>query len=94
MSVAANVAVGASILLTGVSFLLMCIGAISWARVRHARLLWVCVAFALFALQGILLAVATYERRAEVADGEMLLPGVAVLGLATVACLYLAVLKR
>ncbi|HUR61179.1 MAG TPA: hypothetical protein VM286_02285 [Candidatus Thermoplasmatota archaeon] len=92
---AANAAVAAGILLAGIAFLLFVVGAIAYRRVRHARLLWVALAFLALCAQGVLLALEAYARRADVAAGSpveaLLFPA---LGLAAALCLYLAVLKR
>jgi hypothetical protein len=93
-TLAANVAVAASILQCGVALVLAAVGGISWARVRHGRLMAATLAFVVLAAQGLVLALAAYQQRGKVAEGEMLLPWVAGLGLLTVACLYVAVLKR
>ncbi|MFO1533071.1 MAG: hypothetical protein ABR562_05135 [Thermoplasmatota archaeon] len=92
----ANVAVGAAVLLTGISLLLTIVGFVSFARLRNGRLLWVGLAFLGFAAQGATMAWWAYDRRAELAAA----PGVpdllvlASMGLAIVVGLYLAVLKR
>jgi hypothetical protein len=91
---AANLAVGCSILLAGVSALLLLVGLVSYARVRHPRLLWVALAFSLMCAQGVVLALASYRDRLAIAEGELFLPGLAVLGLATALTLYVSVLKR
>jgi len=95
MSVAANVAMGAAVLLTGLSLLLSVVGLVSWSRLRHPRLLWVSVAFALFAAQGVYLAERAYAARAEIqaAGLDGLLPTVTFLDLAIVLALYLAAWK-
>lgn len=91
----ANVAVAAGILLAGLSALLCVLGLLSYARLRHARLLWIALAFAAFAAQGAYLAWLAYERRADVAAqaaGEF--PILTLGSLVIVVLLYLAVLKR
>lgn len=91
----ANLAVGAGILLAGVAVILMLLGLISYSRLRHARLLWVAVAFLGFALEGAYLAWMAYDRRLDVAAGTAgEFPILAFGNLAIVIALYLAVLKR
>lgn len=92
---AANLAVGASVVLAGISALLAFIGFLSYARLRHGRLVWVGLAFTGFAAEGGLLAWWSYQQRVELAAGnspELLV--LAVVNLAIVLALYLAVLKR
>lgn len=92
---AANVAVGAAVVLAGISLLLAVVAAVSYARLRHGRLLWVGAAFTGFAAEGCALAWWAYARRADLAAGgspELL--WLAVLNLGIVLALYLAVLKR
>lgn len=91
----ANVAVGAAVLLAGVSLLLAVVGVVSYLRIGHKRLLWVAAAFVGFLVQGVLLASVLYRDRGAVAAGQAdVLPWLAVLNLGIVAALYLAVLKR
>lgn len=90
----ANLAVGAAVLLAGVSALLFAVGLVAYARLRHARLLWVTLAFLLLAVQGALLARLAYHDRAAIAAGDSSLTGLALVGLGIVLALYLAVLKR
>ncbi|HUR25587.1 MAG TPA: hypothetical protein VM327_06200 [Candidatus Thermoplasmatota archaeon] len=94
MSWIANLAVGAAVLLCGVSTLLFVVGLLSYMRLRHGRLLWVGFAFLLLALQGVYLAKLAYDDRAEIAGGDSGLASLAVLGLGVVLALYLAVMKR
>jgi xanthine/uracil permease len=94
MSWIANLAVGAAVLLCGVSTLLFVVGLVSYMRLRHGRLLWVGFAFLLLAVQGIYLAKLAFDERAEIAGGDSGLTGLAVLGLGVVLALYLAVMKR
>ncbi|MEA3136474.1 MAG: hypothetical protein QOJ26_1278 [Thermoplasmata archaeon] len=94
MSWIANLAVGAAVLLCGVSTLLFVVGLVSYLRLRHGRLLWVGFAFLLLAVQGIYLAKLAYDDRAAIAGGDMGLTGLAVIGLGVVLALYLAVMKR
>jgi hypothetical protein len=94
-ALAANLAVGAAILLAGVALLLAVVGIVAWRRLGNARLLWVTLAFLGFVAEGVALAWRAYDKRADIAAGgspELLL--LAVGNLAIVACLYLAVLKR
>lgn len=94
MSWIANLAVGAAVLLCGVSTLLFVIGLISYTRLRHGRLLWVGFAFLLLAIQGVYLAKLAYDDRADIAGGDSGLASLSVLGLGVVLALYLAVMKR
>lgn len=91
----ANLAVGAAVLLTGVSLLLTLLGAISWRRVRHARLLWITLAFAAFSAKGAYLAQHAYDARGELAAAGLdgFLPVVVLADLAIVIMLYLAAWK-
>lgn len=86
----ANLAVGASVLLAGISLILAATGTVAYKRLQHPRLLWVAVAFALFAVEGAYLAWTSYQARADITTWPVL----PLLGLAIVAALYLAVLKR
>jgi hypothetical protein len=90
----ANLAVGAAVLLCGVSALLFVVGLVAWSRLRHGRLLWVAFAFLLMAVQGVVLANLAYSQRAAIAAGGSSLTGLAVVGLGVVLALYLAVMKR
>ena len=90
----ANLAVAAAVVLTGISVLLLAVGAVSYARLRHGRLLGICVAFLVMAVQGVVLAVLSYRQRGAIADGELALPGLSAMNLAIVLALYVAVLKR
>lgn len=94
-AILANVAVGAAVLLTGVSLLLALLGALSWRRVRHARLLWITLAFAMFAAKGAFLAERAYDARGELDAAGLsgLLPVVVLADLAIVLALYLAAWK-
>ncbi len=89
----ANLAVGAAILLTGVSAALLVIGLVAYGRTRHLRMLWVSLAFALFVAQGALLGWDAFQRRDEIAGGSAF-PGLVFVNLGIVIALYLAVLKR
>jgi hypothetical protein len=90
----ANLAVGAAVLLSGVSTLLFVVGLVSWMRLRHARLFWVGLAFLLLAVQGVLLTILAYRDRGAIAAGNSSFTGLAFVGLGIVLALYLAVLKR
>lgn len=90
----ANVAVAAGIVLSGLSLLLLAIGVITYTRLRHDRLLWVCVAFLVMAGQGIYLTILAYRDRASIADGDLSLASLAFVNLGVVLALYLAVLRR
>jgi len=90
----ANLAVGAAVLLGGVSALLFAVGLVAYSRLRHPRLAWVTFAFLLLAVQGFLLARLAYDDRGAIAAGDSSLTGLAVIGLGIVLALYLAVLKR
>ena len=94
MSWIANLAVGAAVLLCGVSTLLFVVGLLSYMRLRHGRLLWVGFAFLLLAIQGVVLARLAFEDRTEIAGGDSGLTSLSVLGLGVVLALYLAVMKR
>lgn len=91
---AANAAVAAAIVLSGLSLALLAIGLVSYFRLRHGRLLWVCAAFLVMAAQGLYLAVLAFRNRADVAAGDLSIGGLAVVNLGIVLALYLAVLKR
>ena len=94
MSWIANLAVGAAVLLCGVSTLLFVVGLLSYMRLRHGRLLWVGFAFLLLAVQGVFLAKLAFEDRTGIAGGDSGLTSLSVLGLGVVLALYLAVMKR
>jgi hypothetical protein len=94
MSGIANLAVGAAVLLCGVATLLFVVGLVSWLRLRHARLLWVGLAFLLLAVQGVVLAMLAYKDRAAIEAGDPSFTGLALVGLGVVLALYLAVMKR
>ena len=93
-ALAANLAVGAAVLLAGISTILFVIGLVSYTRIRHGRLLWVSLAFAGFAGQGIYLAVDAYQRRGELAQAWDVLPALTLVNLGIVVALYLAVLRE
>lgn len=93
-ALAANAAVAAAIVLSGLSLLLLTIGLISYARLRHGRLLWVCIAFLVMAAQGLYLSLLAFRNRAAIAEGDLSIGGLAVVNLGIVLALYLAVLKR
>jgi hypothetical protein len=90
----ANVAMAAAILLFAISLLLMTVGLVSYWRIRHLRLLWVSLAFLLFAGQGAYVTYLAYSDRAAIASGGSGLPALTVVNLGIVLALYLAVLKR
>lgn len=90
----ANAAVAGAVVLSGVSLLLLAIGVVSYTRLRHGRLLWVCVAFLVMALQGVYLTVLSYKDRAAIAGGDWSLAALTAVNLGIVIALYLAVLKR
>ena len=90
----ANVAVAAAVILSGISLLLLAIGVVSYTRLRHGRLLWVCIAFLVMAVQGAYLTVLSYRDRSAIADGDLSLAGLTGVNLGIVLALYLAVLKR
>lgn len=93
-AILANVAVGAAVLLTGVSLLLTTLGALSWRRLRHGRLLWITLAFAMFTAKGAYLTERAYQTRGELGGGlEAVLPTVVLADLAIVLALYLAAWK-
>lgn len=96
MSVSANVAVAAAVLLAGVGLLLFLVGLVTWWRLRHPRLLWVAVAFAFLCAQGVVLAQQAVRARGDVAESGLsgLVPTTALLGLAVAVALYLAAWKR
>jgi hypothetical protein len=94
MSAEANLAVGAAILLAGLSLLLAIVGFTSYARLRNARLLWVSFAFVGFLVQGAALAWRSYEARGDIASGGTDLLLFSLLNLGIVLALYFAVLKR
>jgi hypothetical protein len=90
----ANLAVAAAVILSGVSLLLLAIGVISYTRLRHGRLLWVCIAFLVMAVQGGYLTYLSYKDRGAIADGDVALASLTCVNLGIVLALYLAVLKR
>lgn len=91
----ADAAVGAAVLLAGVSLSLAVLGFLAWRRMGAGRLGLVALAFLGFAVEGVILARDAYLQRAAIAADEvaqpLLLPG---LNLLIVLCLYVAVLKR
>lgn len=92
--VTANAAVAAAIILSGISLLLLAIGVISYTRLRHGRLLWICIAFFVMAVQGAVLTYLSYSDRGAIASGDLALPGLTAVNLGIVLALYFAVLKR
>lgn len=90
----ANLAVASAVVLAGISTLLLAVGIVSYTRLRHGRLLWVCAAFLVMAAQGVYLSLLLYRDRAAVADGDYSLAGLTLVNLGIVVALYLAVLKR
>ena len=91
---AANVAVAAAVVLSGISLLLLAVGVVSYTRLRHGRLFWVCVAFLVMAAQGTYLTYLSYRDRGEIASGDYSVATLAFVNLGIVLALYLAVLKR
>jgi hypothetical protein len=94
-ALAANLAVGAAVVLGGPAPALAVVGLLSAKRLRSGRLAWVGLAFLAFAAQGAALAWAAYERRGDIASGgssDLLL--LSVWNLVIVVLLYFAVLKR
>lgn len=89
MSAIANVAVAVGVMLAGVSILLMVLGLLAYQRLRHGRMLWLAIAFGLFAVMGIIHTIDAWRSR-----GDPSLPAEPVLALVIVFALYLAVLKR
>lgn len=89
MSAIANVAVAIGVTLAGVSVLLMVLGLLAYQRLRHGRMLWLSIAFALFAVMGILHTIDAWHSRSDPS-----LPALPMLALVIVFALYLAVLKR
>ena len=92
--VTANAAIAGAVILSGISLLLLAIGVISYTRLRHGRLLWICIAFLVMAVQGAVLTFLTYGDRGAIADGDLSLPGLTAVNLGIVLALYFAVLKR
>lgn len=90
----ANVAVASAVILSGLSLLLLVVGVVSYTRLRHGRLLWVCVAFLVMAAQGAYLTYLAYRDRAEIAAGDLSVATLTLVNLGIVIALYLAVLKR
>lgn len=85
----ANLSVGIGITLAGVSILLMVLGLLAYQRLKHGRMLWLALAFALFAAMGIVNAIEAFRQRSDPS-----LPAGPILALGIVFALYLAVLKR
>lgn len=94
MSLVANLAVGAAVLLGGIATTLFVVGLVAYFRLRHGKLLWVSVAFLFLAVQGIVLACLAYRDRGAIAGGDSSFTSLALVGLGIVLALYLAVLKR
>lgn len=94
MSWIANLAVGASVLLTGIAATLFVVGLLAYFRLRSGKLLWVSLAFLFLAVQGAVLGYLAYRDRGAIAGGESSFTSLAVVGLGIVVSLYLAVLKR
>lgn len=91
----ANLAVGASIMATGLGILLAFVASLSARRMGAGRLWWVSVAFVVLAVQGGYLTVLSYAKRSDIAQGMAgEFPVLALLSVATAVALYLAVLKR
>jgi hypothetical protein len=88
-AVIANLSLAVGIILSGVALLLMAIGLLAYFRMRHTRMLWVSIAFFLFALQGALFAWDAYQTR-----GDPSFPTLPMVSMGIVMALYLAVLKR
>lgn len=92
-ALAANIAVAAAILLTGLACLLAGVAAVAHRRMGHGRFLWLAIAFAAFALKGAWLTWALYQARGDVAAGWSPTASLAVVDLGIILALYLAVLK-
>jgi len=91
----ANLTMAGAVLLTGLSALLLLVGATSYARMRAPRLLWVSLAFAGFLVQGVYLTMLAYRDRGAVATGSAgALPVIITLDVVILALLYLAAVKR
>ncbi len=84
----ANLAVAAAVLVMGLAAIMCITGLVSWRRIGHIRLLWVAVAFALLAANGLLLL---QDALADRTGADM--PWDGILLLAVVASLYIAVLR-
>lgn len=93
---AANLAVAAAVLATGVALALFVLASLSWRRLGATRLLWVAAGFLVLAVQAGYVALQAYVQRGLIADAGLgTFPAtVALLDLALVATLYLAVWKR
>lgn len=85
----ANLSVATGLLLAGLAFVLMVVGLVSYFRLRHVRMLWISIAFALLAAQG-----AWFAREAYVHRLDAGFPSLTLVSLGVVFALYLAVLKR
>ncbi len=85
----ANLSIAAAVLLAGIGTMLMLVGWIAYARIRHGRMLWVSVAFGLLAAQGVVAALDAYAAR-----DDPVFPGTTLLSLGVALALYFAVLKR
>lgn len=94
MSLIANVAVAAAILLGGIATTLFVVGLVAYLRLRNGKLLWVSLAFLFLAVQGVVLTMLAYRDRGAIAGGDSSFTGLALVGLGIVLALYLAVLKR
>ncbi len=91
----ADLAVGASLLLAGLSLMLAVVGWISAARLKSGRLAWVAIAFTGFAAEGTYLTQLAWDRRSDVAAGTAgEFPVLAIANLGIVIALYFSVLKR
>ncbi len=88
-AIEANIAVGAGVLLAGLSLLLASVGLLAYRRLGHTRLLWISLAFLGFLVQGILFTVEAVQNR-----GDQGWPTMTLLNLAIVGALYIAVLRR
>jgi hypothetical protein len=73
-----------SIIMAGLSGLLMAVSAVSFARVRNVKLVLLTAAFALFVVKGILLLLEVVEQST----------GLIALDLCVIVFLYLATAKR
>lgn len=93
-ALAANLAVASAVVLSGLSLLLLAVGLVSYARLRHGRLMWVCIAFLVMAGQGLYLTLLAYQDRAAIAAGDASITTLTFVNLGIVIALYLAVLKR
>lgn len=88
-AITANAAVAIGVLVAGVATVLAVVGAVAYSRIRHTRLLWVSIAFGLFAAQGAVLI-----GQAATAGADASFPWIGLLSLAILAALYVAVLRR